>query len=737
MKVNITRMLVYIAFSIIVCSCNQEPKDSVIKHSEMLSKTEIKAPNAEPEEHIISTHGDDRIDEYYWMRLSDEQKKAENPDEHTTKVLDYLNAENTYREKMLSHTEGFQTKLYEEIVGRIKQDDSSVPYKYKGYYYLTNYLKGKEHPIYSRRKGELSAADEVMLDANVLSEGFDYYRIAGRSTSPDNQILAYGEDTLSRRIYTIKFKNLDTGEMLPDVLEGTTGSAVWANDNKTLFYTKKDPETLRAFQVYRHHLGTDQKSDKLIYTEEDDTFYSYCYKTKSDQYIVIGSSHTLTNEYRVIDADKPQGSFKLFIPRDREGNHEHSIAHFEDKWYIRTNKNAKNFKLMSTSVANTALANWEDVIPHREEVFLGGMDIFKKYLVLEERIKGIRQLNVKPWDGQSHYIDWPEESFLSYTSINPEFDTDILRVGYQSMTTPNTISDYNMSTKEKTVLKQDEVVGTFSSDDYVSERINAPARDGVQVPISIVYKKGTELNGKAPCLLYAYGSYGNSMDPYFSSARLSLLDRGFVYAIAHIRGGQELGRKWYEDGKLLKKKNTFTDFIDCGEHLVKNGYADENRLFAMGGSAGGLLMGAVVNMRPDLWTGVVAAVPFVDVITTMLDESIPLTTFEFDEWGNPKNKEYYDYMKSYSPYDNVEEKDYPAMLVTTGLFDSQVQYWEPAKWVARLRDKKTDNKPLIMYCNMETGHGGASGRFERHKETAMEYAFLLDLAGLAQNEIKG
>ena len=722
---------------VLLIACKNETEMAVVNQSVMYSKKEVKEPIAAKKENIMTIHGKERNDPYYWMRLSDEQKNAATPDSSTQEVLDYLNAENDYTSSLLKHTEGFQKKLFDEIVGRIKQTDMTVPFKKNGYMYATKYEEGKEYPIYARHKGSMDASEEVMLNGNDLSEGFDYYNIGGRSVSPDNKLLAYGEDTLSRRIYELKFKDLESGKLLNDVIPGTTGSAVWANDNRTVFYTLKDEETLRSYKIMKHIIGTDVSSDVEMFTETDETFYSGVYKTKSEKYIVIYSGHTLTNEYHVLDADAPDGDFTLFETRDLKGKHEFGISHFEDKWYIRTNLNAPNFKLMETSVNSTSKENWKEVIPHRKDVLLEGMDIFSDYLVLSERENGLTQLRVRPNGNEEHYIDFPKGAYLCYTSTNPEFNTDVLRIGYQSMTTPNTIYDYNMKTQEKELLKQQEVVGDFNSEDYASERVFVTARDGAKVPVSIVYAKTTKLDGNAPCLLYAYGSYGSSMDPYFSSTRLTLLNRGFVFAIAHIRGGMEMGKHWYEDGKLLKKKNTFTDFVDCGEYLKKEGYAKENGLFAAGGSAGGLLMGAVVNMRPDLWAGVMAAVPFVDVVTTMLDETIPLTTFEWDEWGNPKNEEYYDYMLSYSPYDNVEAKNYPPLLVTTGLFDSQVQYWEPAKWVAKLRDKKTDDNPLLLHCNMSTGHGGASGRFERHKETALEYAFLLDLAGVAEEEIKG
>ncbi|MEL7021734.1 MAG: S9 family peptidase, partial [Bacteroidota bacterium] len=555
---------------------------------------------------------------------------------------------------------------------------------------------------------------------------YAYYAVGGRTVSPNNQLLAYGEDTLSRRIYTLRFKDLKTGEVLADQVPGTSGRAIWANDNKTIFYSVKD-DALRSYKIFKHVLGTPASDDVEIYHEQDETFSTYVYKTKSKKYIVIANFQTISSEYHVLNADTPNAAFRVIQPRER--NLEYNIAHYGDKFYIRTNMDAKNFRLMSTPENATTKDNWTEVIAHRPDVLLEGMDIFTNHLVLTERKNGITQLRVRPWNGTEHYIEFQDEAYLAYTSTNPEFDTNILRIGYTSLTTPNTTYDYDMETKAFNMLKQQEVVGNFDSDNYVSERIMVKARDGVAVPVSLVYRKGFEKNGTQPVLLYGYGSYGSSMEPYFSSVRLSLLDRGFCYAIAHIRGGEEMGRDWYENGKMLNKKNTFNDFIDCGEWLVNNKYCAADQLYAMGGSAGGLLMGAVYNMRPDMWAGIVAAVPFVDVVTTMLDESIPLTTGEFDEWGNPKDKEYYNYIKSYSPYDNVEAKDYPAMLVTTGLHDSQVQYWEPAKWVAKLRELKTNNEPLLLHTNMDAGHGGASGRFARFKETALQYAFFVDLAG--------
>jgi len=695
-------------------------------------KQNLTPPIADKDATILTMHGDVRIDDYYWMKLSDEQKMADKPDEHTTKVVSYLEAENKYREDMMSHLDDFQNKLFEEIKGRIKQDDTSVPFKSNGYFYITRYETGQEYPIYARKKDSLDNTEEIMLNVNELAKPYSYYNISSRTISSDNSILAYGEDTVSRRQYTLRFKNLETGKMYDDKIENTTGTAVWANDNKTIFYTRKD-EALRSYKIYKHILGSDSSQDVEVFHEEDDTYNAFVYKTKSKKYIVIGSWATLSQEFYTLPADSPNSELTLFQKRER--NLEYSIAHYEDKWYIRTNKDeAKNFKIMITPESNTGKENWTDLIAHRDDVFIEGIDLFSDYMVINERIEGISKMKIMPWKGSEHHIDFGEDAYTSSSGVNMEFDTNIIRVGFTSMTTPSTVYDYNMETRELTRMKQQEVIGDFNSKDYTSERIMIEARDGVKVPVSIVYKKGYKKDGSQPLLLYAYGSYGYSIDPYFSSVRLSLLDRGFGYAIAHIRGGQELGRDWYEDGKFLKKMNTFTDFIDVGDFLVKNKYAAPDHLYAMGGSAGGMLMGGIANMRPDLWNGIVAAVPFVDVVTTMLDDSIPLTTGEYDEWGNPNDKEYYHYMKSYSPIDNVEEKDYPSILITTGYHDSQVQYWEPAKWIAKLRDLKTDNNPLIMYCNMDTGHGGASGRFQKYKEVAMEYAYLLDLAGKVSEE---
>ncbi len=681
---------------------------------------QIKSPIAKKINKEITQHGDTRIDPYYWLN-----------ERTSPEVIDYLNKENDYTKGMLSHTEKLQETIYEEIVGRIKKDDTSVPYKNNGYFYQTQFQETNEYPLHVRKSAADNGKEEIMLDVNELAKDHNYYATGGLSISPDNKILAYGEDTLSRRIYTVRFKNLETEEMMEDHIPNTTGSVTWAADNKTVFYSIKD-EALRSYKIFKHKLGTDPATDQEIYHEADDTFRTFVYKTKSEKYLIIGSFATLTNEYRILEADNPDGEFRIFQPRDRAGNLEYSFDHRNDKFYIVTNYKAKNFRLMVTEENKTGIKHWEELIPNRSDVLLEDVDLFDDYMVVSERKNGITNIRIMGSDGSDHYVDFGEKAYLAYTSTNAEMDTETVRLGYQSMTTPSTIFDYDMKTRKLEKRKQTEVVGDFTPSNYQSERFFVKARDGAEIPVSMVYKKGTKKDGSAPLLLYAYGSYGANMEPYFSAARLSLLDRGFVYVIAHVRGGQEMGRQWYEDGKLLNKKNTFTDYIDCAEYMVAEKYANPNRLFAMGGSAGGLLMGAVVNMRPDLWRGVVAAVPFVDVVTTMLDESIPLTTGEFDEWGNPKNKEYYDYIKSYSPYDNIEKKDYPNMLVTTGLHDSQVQYWEPAKWVAKLRDLKTDQNVLLLSTEMEAGHGGASGRFKRNKETAKEYAFMVDLAGEKQ-----
>lgn len=683
-------------------------------------KKEIVPPKAKKIAKNLEFHGDVRVDNYYWMNNRDDAE-----------VIDYLNQENEYNQKITAHTKDFQQRLFEEMKARIKEDDESVPYKLNGYWYLTRFETGKDYPIYSRKKGELEAPEELLFEVNEMAKGFEYYSLGGLNVSPDNKMVAFGVDTLSRRKYTIQIKDLQTGEIYPDKIENATGGSTWAADNKTLFYTKKDDQTLRSYRIYKHILGTDSAEDELVFEEEDETFNTYVYKSKSKEYIIIGSHSTLTTEYRILKADDPSGEFKVFQPRER--GLEYSIAHYEGDFYVMTNKDkATNFRLMKTPVEKTTQENWVDVIPHRKDYLLEDVDIFKKYLVVSERHNGLNKIKVIRWDDSGeYYIPFDNETYTAYTSINPSFDTDILRFTYNSMTTPTSVVDFNMETREKTVLKEQAVLDEkFDKNNYLSERIWATAKDGTKIPVSLVYKKGTKLDGNSPLLQYAYGSYGSTIDPYFSTVRLSLLDRGFIYAIAHIRGGEYLGRNWYEDGKLFNKMNTFTDYIDVSEYLIQEKYTSAQHLYAMGGSAGGLLMGAVINMAPQLYRGVISAVPFVDVVTTMLDDSIPLTTGEYDEWGNPNNKDYYEYMMQYSPYDNVVAQDYPNMLVTTGLHDSQVQYWEPAKWVAKLRELKTDNNLLLFHTNMDAGHGGASGRFEALKEVAEEYAFLLDLEGI-------
>lgn len=663
-------------------------------------------------------HGHVRIDDYYWL------KERENPE-----VIAYLNAENEYAEKEMSHAQVSEDKLFNEIKARFKQTDMSVPYQRDGYFYYTRYEEGREYPIFARKRGSLDEVEEIMLDANILAQGHEFCAIGGLAVSAERDLLAYAVDTQGRRVYTTYFKNLRTGEMLPDVIPEVSENLTWANDNRTLFYAKQEPTTLRAYQIYRHVLGSDPAEDQLVFEETDETFAAYVFKTKSKKYLTIVSSHTLSQEYRYLEADNPTGDFKVFLPRERD--HEYHLDHYQDRFLIRTNDHAKNFRLMATAVDKPSKEHWQEIIPHREDVFLGDFEIFKDHLVLEERKRGLNQLRVMPWEGSDeHYLEFDEPAYRVNVGTNLEFDTTTLRFEYTSMKTPLSIYDYDMVTRAKTLLKREEVLGGFDTDKYVTERLYAPAPDGTEIPLSIVYRKGTQRDGQNPLLLYGYGAYGLSIDPTFASPRLSLIDRGFVYAIAHIRGGQELGRQWYDDGKLLKKKNTFTDFIAGAEYLIREGFTKPGQLFAMGRSAGGLLMGAVTNMRPDLFKGVVAEVPFVDVITTMLDPSIPLTTGEYDEWGDPNLKEYYDYMLSYSPYDNVEAKSYPSLLITGGLHDSQVQYWEPAKWAAKLRALKTDRNRLFLKTNMDAGHGGASGRFKRHHETAFSYAFLLDLAGI-------
>lgn len=679
----------------------------------------MKKPIAKKYPRELMTHGDLRIDNYYWLN------ERENPD-----VIDYLEQENLYQETMMKDTEPLQKLLYDEIVARIKQDDVSYPIKRNGYYYYSRYEEGKEYPVYCRRKDNMDMPEQILLDGNEMAKGHAFFDIGAYSISPDNRLMAYSVDTVSRRQYDIYVKFIGESDeqtadlTFPEVVRNTTGNMVWANDNATLFYSTKD-ESLRSCRIMRHKLNDNPDNDELVYFEDDTTFSCFVGKSKSRRYIMIVSESTLSSEIRFLDADRPYDEFKIF--QKRQDDLLYGIGHYGNDFYILTNADgAKNFKIMKTPVDKTEKENWVELLAVRDNVLIEDFDLFSDFLVIEERCEGLVKIRVMSWDGNTdYYIDFGEPTYTAYSAGNPDFDSHLLRYGYNSMTTPSSLYEFDMIKRESVLLKRQEIVGGYEPSDYVTERHLAPSHDGVMVPISLVYKKGIKKDGNNPLVLYGYSSYGSSMDAYFSTARLSLLDRGFVWAVAHVRGGEEMGRQWYEDGKLFKKKNTFLDFICCGKYLVENGFTSNDKMFAMGGSAGGLLVGAVANMSPEMWRGIIAQVPFVDVVTTMLDDSIPLTTSEYDEWGNPNIKEYYDYMKSYSPYDNVEAKDYPAMLVTTGLHDSQVQYWEPAKWVAKLRELKTDDNPLYLKTNMDFGHGGASGRFEGIKEIALEYAFLI------------
>jgi oligopeptidase B len=684
------------------------------------------APVADKKEYWRNIHDDKVLDNYYWMY----DYFGKGPD--STKVVDYLKAENDYLDAVMGNTKAFQADLFTEMKSRIKEKDESVPVFKNGYYYYSRTEDGKQYYKYCRKKGSLDAKEEILLDVDQMAEGHSYYAATGFEISEDNKLLAYGVDLVSRRQYTIYIKNLETGEILKDAIPNTQGDPCWANDNKTIFYTSKNPVTLLSEKIQRHTLGAEPATDALVYEEKDKSNYIGVGKSKNNKYIFIVSSATMSSEWRMIDASKPNDSFRVFQPRMKDVLYD--VTPLADKFLIRTNKDgAKNFKLMECPLGKTEATSWKEVIPVREDVLFQSLEEFKDFIVINERKDGLVKLRIRSLkDNSEHYLDFGEPTYAASFGANPEYNSTTLCYGYTSLTTPSSVYDYNMVTKVKTLKKQQEVLGGYNSTDYVTERLYATAKDGTRVPISLVYKKGFKKDGNAPLLLYGYGSYGSSMDASFTSTRLSLLNRGFVYAIAHIRGGQEMGRQWYEDGKLMKKINTFTDFIDCGKFLVAEKYTSTKHLYAMGGSAGGLLMGAVVNMAPDLWHGIIAQVPFVDVVNTMLDESIPLTTNEFDEWGNPKNKDAYFYMKSYSPYENVEKKNYPNMLVTTGLHDSQVQYFEPSKWVAKLRDMKTDQNVLLLHTNMEYGHGGASGRFDYLKDVALNFAFLFTLEGISK-----
>ena len=716
-KIQIITTLI-ISFTLTI-SCKNHTMNSKTNNKSVLKQNQ---PTLQKEPKKMEIHGKVRTDNYYWLN------EKENP-----KVIAYLDSENDYYDKLTAHTNKFQEALFQEMKGRIKEDDSSVPYKSNKYYYVTKYVKGGQYPIYYRTEDVVNAKETVLFDVNEMAKDFDYYSLNNFSVSPNNELASFGVDTVSRRQYDIRIKNLKTGKIYPEIIKNTTGAATWANDNKTLFYTHKDAETLRSTKIMKHVLGTSVDDDIVIFEEKDDTFYTSVGKSKSKDYIIISSSSTLTTEYQFLDANKPNGKFQIFQNRIR--GLEYHILHYKKNFYILTNKDkASNFKIMKTDVNNTGIDNWKDVIAHREETLIEDFSVFENYLVIEERTNGLNKIRIKKWDNsKDYYLPFNEETYTASVQFNPEFDTEIIRYSYTSFTTPSSVIDFNMENKSKIIKKEQEVLGgKFDKNNYKSERIWATARDGKKVPISLVYRKDTKLNEQTPLLLYAYGSYGYTLDDHFSTVRLSLLDRGFVYAVAHIRGSQYLGRSWYEDGKLLHKMNTFNDFIDASKFLIEKKYTSAKHLYAEGGSAGGLLMGGITNMNPELYNGIIAAVPFVDVVTTMLDDSIPLTTGEYDEWGNPNEKEYFNYMLSYSPYDNVTKKAYPNMLVTTGLHDSQVQYFEPAKWVAKLRELKIDENILLLHTDMKVGHGGASGRFDSLKDVARDYSFILDLEEITE-----
>lgn len=689
------------------------------KHDDMIQRTKkMKAPEVQKRDTVLEIHGDKRIDSYYWLN-----------DRNDPEVIDYLNSENAFLKEVMSSTENFQHQLYGEMVGRIKKVDMSVPYLDNKYYYYTRYEEGLEYPIYCRKFDSLDAAEQIIIDANVASKGFDFYNIGHMAISPDNQLCAFSEDVLSRRIYTIRIKNLLDGTLLEEEIPSTSASIVWYNDGKSFLYLRKDSGTLRTFQVMKHTLGRPVSEDELIFEEKDETFSLGISRSRSNAVIYIHSFSTLTSEIQFCKADKSENLFQVLEPRNRD--HLYKVTDDGKDFFIVSNHEATNFRVFKTPVDQFQRQHWVELIPHRSDVLIEDVHCFNGFYVVEERSRGVVNLRVIT-PTHDHYVAFNDDSYMTYPGANYEFDTRKLRYVYTSLTQPLSTYDFDVDHCVSTLLKMQEVVGGFDLELYASERLAVTGRDGTAIPVSIVFRKDKMQKGKTPMLLYGYGSYGYSIDPVFAAHRLSLLDRGFAFGIAHIRGGQELGRQWYEDGKLLQKKNTFNDFVDCGRALIQKGYAAPDKLYAMGGSAGGLLMGAVMNQAPELFRGVIAAVPFVDVVTTMLDESIPLTTGEFDEWGNPKNSEYYFYMKSYSPYDNVRAVSYPAILVTTGLHDSQVQYWEPAKWVAKLRELNKGKLPVLLHTNMSTGHGGASGRFERYKEIALEYAFLLELESIRE-----
>ncbi len=695
-----------------------QPEDQNTLNTE---STLVEQPMPEKRPHEMTLHGHTRNDEYFWLR-DDSRKDPE--------VLAYLEAENAYFEKVMKPVAGIQKVMFEEMTARLDPDESSVPYLKNGYWYYSRYEPGNEYAIQARRKGSMDAEEEILVDGNKRTEGHEFYRLSGMEVSDNHRYVAIAEDTTGRRINEIRILDTQNGEFLPEVVGNANGSLAFSADGQYLFYMNKHLETLLGYQLMRHKLGTDSANDVLVYEETDNTYYNGVGRSRSGEFIILSHENTDTSEVQLLAADDPLGTFKPFLPR--ETGHEYDIDHADGRFFIRTNWNAENFRVMTVKLEDsTDKSKWKEVIPQRKDAMVRNIQAFDKWLVVGERKDGLRKVRVMSHDGSmDRYLDATEEASVMWPSTNVSTETDNIRYGFSSLVTPNQIWEINLNSGESRLLKADRVLGGFVSDNYRTGRMTITARDGTSVPVSLAYHRDTKLDGSAPALIYSYGSYGSSTDPWFRNSIVSLLDRGFVYVIAHIRGGQEMGRAWYEDGRLMNKKNTFTDFIDATKALQQKPIIDPARTYAMGGSAGGLLMGAVVNMAPELYHGVVAAVPFVDVITTMLDETIPLTTGEFNEWGNPKNKDAYDYMLSYSPYDQVSAQDYPNMMVTTGLHDSQVQYFEPAKWVARLRDRRTDSNKLIMHTNMDAGHGGASGRYRRFEETAREYAFLAGLAGL-------
>ncbi|MBT8052254.1 MAG: S9 family peptidase, partial [Gammaproteobacteria bacterium] len=717
-----TTLIAVLAFGLTACQKSDDaPSPQTAPEAttpEPMESVTMQEPRADKRPHEMTLHGISRTDDYFWLR--DDERS--DPD-----VIAYLEAENGFFDEAMAHTEEMQSTLYDEMVARLDPDESSVPYDKDGWWYYYRYEPDKDYAIYARRKGSMEADEEILVDGNQRAEGHDYYSLANLEMSDDHRYAAMAEDTLSRRIHEIRILDTQTGEFLPEVIGNANASIAWSADGDYLFYLDKDPETLLAYRVMRHKLGTDPAEDELVYEEKDNRFYTGLGRSRSGDFIMLVHRETETSEVKLLPADQPLGEFRIFLPR--EAGHEYSIDHANGRFFIRSNWDAENFRVLSTTDLATSAdkSTWKEVIPHREDAMVREIQAFDEWLVVGERKDGLRQVRVIALDGSlDRYLDADSESYVMWPGTNVNTDTSTVRYGYSSLTTPTQTWEVDLQTGETTLLKAQRVLGGFDSADYSSKRMMITARDGTEVPVSLAYHKNTALDGSAPALVYAYGSYGSSTDPWFRNSVVSLLDRGFVYAIAHIRGGQEMGRQWYEQGRLMNKKNTFTDFVDATRALQEQGLIDPERTFAMGGSAGGLLMGAVVNMAPELYHGVIAAVPFVDVVTTMLDESIPLTSNEWNEWGDPREKEAFEYMLSYSPYDNVSEQDYPNLMVTTGLHDSQVQYFEPAKWVAKLREKRTDDNRLIMKTNMEAGHGGASGRYRAYEEVAEEYAFLVD-----------